>query len=206
MPIYVKDDRSVLFVHVPKAGGSTLERMFRQAGWTEHLRETRRTDPQVFPLWRCSPQHLHADLLQAIFDLEKFDVVFMVTREPLARFRSEYAMRHTQDPRTDAAAVEEWADRVLGRYERNPFVLDNHLRPQHEFEVPVGERYRLEQGLEAIVADLNARHDLGLGPRVPHALSSQKRSGIASSDVELSPRLRARLEELYAEDFHRYGY
>lgn len=206
MPIYVKDDRSVLFVHVPKAGGTTLERMFRRDGWTEHMRETRQSDPQVFPLWRCSPQHLHAELLESIFAIERFDVVFMVTREPLARFRSEYAMRHTRDPRTDAEAVEAWADTVLAKYEENPYVLDNHLRPQHEFEVPGVEHYRLEQGLAEIVTDLNQRHDLGLGARIPRAMSSQRRSGIASSDVDLSPRLRERVVEMYAEDFRRYGY
>ena len=42
---------------------------------------------------------------------------------------------------------------------------------------PMGGMYLF---LESIVADLNQRHHLDLRPRVPRAMTSQKRSGIAS--------------------------
>jgi hypothetical protein len=206
VPVFSKHDRSVLFVHIPKAAGSTLERMFARSGWSTALRETRKTHPQLMTVRRCSPQHYHASLLQELFDVERFHTVFTVTREPVSRFRSEYLMRNHKDPRTDAASVDAWADQVLGELEHDPYALDNHLRPQHEFVLPGAQVYRLEDGLEGAVRDLNERFDLGLTTPIPQALASVRRAGVSSSALELSDRLRAALRRLYAEDFAAFGY
>jgi hypothetical protein len=206
VPVFTKDDRSVLFVHIPKAAGSTLERMFTRSGWEMALRETRKTHPQLMPLRRCSPQHYHAALLSELFEIGRFDAVFTLTREPVSRFRSEYLMRNHQDPRTDAASVEAWADRALARRESDPYTLDNHLRPQHEFLLPGAQVYRLEDGLESTVADLNERFDLGLTTAVLQAMSSVRRAGVSSSAIELSDRLHATLRSVYAEDYARLDY
>ena len=206
VPVFFKDDRSVLFVHIPKAAGSTLERMFTGAGWTMGLRETRRSHPGLMSVRRCSPQHFHAALLSELFAVERFDVVFTVTREPLSRFRSEYLMRNHEDPRTDPASVDAWAERVLARRRRNPYVLDNHLRPQHEFVLPGAEVYRLEDGLPRVVAELDRKHGVQLPAEIPRALDSVERAGVSSGDLELSEGLRSTLRRVYAEDFTRFGY
>jgi hypothetical protein len=196
----------VLFVHIPKAAGSTLERMFARAGWEMALRETRKTHPQLMALRRCSPQHYHAELLQELFAVDRFDAVFTVTREPVSRFRSEYLMRNRTDPRTDAASVEAWADKVLARREADPYALDNHLRPQHEFVLPQARVYRLEDGLDSAVVDLNARFGLGLTTAVRQVMTSVKRAGVSSSAIELSDRVESKVRSTYAEDFTRFGY
>ncbi|MFC6342870.1 sulfotransferase family 2 domain-containing protein [Nocardioides hankookensis] len=201
----IKDGRSVLFIHIPKTGGTTIERMFAKAGWEVHFREGKRARPHVFPLLRCSPQHYHADLLVELFDVSRFDVVAGIVREPLARFRSEFSMRHRQLDSTDEDQVATWTERVLTRYAENPYALDNHLRPQTEFLLPGAEVYRLEDSLEAMVADLNARFDLGLPTKVPHKLASHER-GIPSSKVPLTPEVRSRVQEFYAADFADLGY
>jgi hypothetical protein len=206
VPVFTKDDRSVLFVHVPKAAGSTLEQMFVRSGWKMAFRETRKTHPRLMPLRRCSPQHYHAALLQEVFDVDRFDLVFTVVREPVSRFRSEYLMRNHTDPRTDAASVDAWADTVLARREADPYALDNHLRPQHEFLLPQSQLYRLEDGLESVVADLNERFDVGLTSAVLQAMTSVKRAGVSSSAIELSDRVRSAVRSLYAEDFSRFDY
>ena len=206
VPVFFKDDRSVLFVHIPKAAGSTLERMFTGAGWTMRMRETRRSHPELMSVRRCSPQHYHASLLSELLAVDRFDVVFTVTREPLSRFRSEYLMRNHQDPRTDAASVDAWAARVMRRRRTDPYVLDNHLRPQHEFVLPGSEVYRLEDGLEHVVADLNSKHGVELPAEIPRALDSVKRAGVSSGDLELSEGLRSTLRRVYGEDFSRFGY
>jgi len=206
VPVFLKDGRSVLFIHIPKTGGSTIEKLFRRAGWAQKFRETRKSHPHVFPLRRCSPQHHHGALLSELFDVSRFDSVFLVTRDPLSRFRSEYIMRHTTSPRTDAASVAAWHDKQFAKYAANPYHLDNHLRPQHEFLVPGARVFRLEDSLEAAVATLNEEHDLKLPTELPHALNSQKRSGVSSSAVELSPEVEASLRATYAEDFRKFGY
>lgn len=206
MPVLLKDGRSVLFVHVPKTGGSTIERLFVKSGYDLHLRDTNQQPSAVMDFRRCAPQHWHASLLQEILKVKRFDLVFLMTRDPISRFRSEYAMRHRKDPRTDSATVDAWAEKVFERYAKNPYLLDNHVRPQHEFHLPDAVVYRLEDGMEAMVADLNDRFGLELSSDIPHALSSLKRGGVASSDVEISPGLAGELASFYAEDFSRYGY
>jgi hypothetical protein len=206
VPVFSKPDRTVLFVHIPKAAGSTLEQMFVRSGWRVALRETQKTHPRLRPLRRCSPQHYHAALLQELLRVDRFDAIFTVTREPVSRFRSEYVMRQGRNPRIDSVAVEEWADRVLARREDNPYALDNHLRPQHEFVLPGSLVYRLEDGLESAVADLNERFDLGVTTAVPPAMEGFKRAGVRSSEVEVSDRLHTTLRSVYADDFARFGY
>lgn len=208
MPVMVKDGRSVLFVHIPKTGGSTVEQLFTSAGWTTHLRETRKTDPAFFGLYRCSPQHLHAAVLRDLFKVSQFDLILSTVRDPVARFRSEFAHRHSgkleaadADPDTVAA----WAERVFARWAKNPYALDNHLRPQTEFLFPQSEIYRLEDGMEAMVADISARFDLDLSTEIPHRLRSEKR-GLPSSAVQVSPELRTRLHEFYAADYSALAY
>jgi hypothetical protein len=207
MPIFRKDGKNILFIHVPKCGGSTIENAFRGSGYDVMYldRDTKRTG--MNHLRRCSPQHMHAQLLQEIFRLERFDLVFMTVRHPVARFRSEYVFRNKAQPTVALSAedVSAWAATKFEKYSRNPYILDNHLRPQHEFWVPSATVYRLEDGLPALFADLNARFDLDVS-QAPRALHSEKAVGFSSSAVELSGDLKAHLADFYAGDFDRFGY
>jgi len=201
----LKDDRAVLFVHVPKAGGTTLERLFTDSGWTMRYRTTWRSNPEVFRLLRVSPQHYHGALLEELFKLDRFEHIFQVCRDPIHRFRSEFAMRNKTLTEADASTVEAWADEQFGLYATNPYLLDNHLRPQVDFLVPGVEVYRLEDGMKEIVDDLNGRYDMGLSTQIRHRLRSENH-GLPSSAVEISDSLQAHLHEFYAADFERFGY
>ena len=205
MPVFLKDDKSVLFVHIPKTGGSTIEAVFRSSGWRVQFRETRTSHPHLRPLRRVSPQHLHAPILRELFRVNRFDLVFLICREPVSRFRSEYAMRRSSED-GDFDAVEAWWSQMSKRYRNNPCVLDNHLRPQSEFLLPNAEVFRMESGLSAVVEDLNERFDLSLTTDLPHHQSSVRRTGRPSSTVPISPKLRDQLNSFYAEDFRRFGY
>jgi hypothetical protein len=105
----------------------------------------------------------------------------------------------------DPDTVSAWAERVFARWAKNPYALDNHLRPQTEFLLPGMETYRLEDGLGTMVADLNARFDLGLDHEVPRKLTSHDK-GIPSSKVPITPEVRARVHEFYADDYRVLGY
>ena len=206
MPVFIKDERYVLFPHVPKTGGTSIERLFHRNGWRMHLRDAKVGKGSLHYVRRCSPQHLHAAVLRELIDLSRVDLCFMVVRDPIARFRSEYAMRQKDPTKTDAASVEAWAARVLARYERNPYALDNHLRPQHEFLLP-GHRGVPARGRpDTMMTSLNERFGLGVPNEVDHRLKSTDRHGIASRDVEISPALEERLRELYAEDYRQFGF
>lgn len=206
MPIFTKDDKGVLFVHVPKTGGSALEDLFLSDGWKATYRDGRMGKGR--PNWyrRCSPQHMHSGPLREILHLERFDAIFMLVRDPVARFRSEYLMRNAKNLRLDAASVEAWADKQLRRFEQDPYTLDNHLRPQVEFLVPGTLVHRLEDGIETLVKELNRLHGLDLPLEVPSRRESTALAGVSSDRVEISSRLEARLRAFYAEDAATFGY
>lgn len=209
MPILQKDGRSILFIHVPKAGGSAVERLFKASGYTSSVATLDGTvgPGTVNDLRRCTPQHMHAELLRVNFQLHKFDAIFMVVRDPIERFRSEYLWRNRQDGASVAAdAVEAWGLDRLRRYRRYTYLDDNHIRPQWQFRTTGAVVYKLENTLEAAFADLNDRHSLGLELDVPRVRSSHDHSGRSSADVEISDRLRKALTQFYYRDYVEFGY
>lgn len=206
MPIFRRDDKNILFVHAPKTGGTSVERAFADSNYKTLYRDPRVGPASANQLRRCSPQHMHASTLQQLLRVDRFDVVFMLVRDPVARFRSEYAMQNSQDLSTDAHAVDRWADEAFRAYAQDSFVFDNHLRPQSEFYLPGCLVYRLEEGMAGVLTDLNDRFDLGLDPDVPRVMDRKDATGISSSDVVLSPHLDRRVREIYADDFSRFGY
>lgn len=206
MPVLFKAGIAALFVHVPKTGGTSIERFFVQNGWSLDWRDGVAGEGTLNSYLKCSPQHVEARRLADLFRLEKFDLVFSTVREPIARFRSEYCMRNAADLRTDPDSVEAWGESALAAYAADRFVFDNHLRPQHEFIVPGASVYRLEAGLQCMVEDLNARFDLGLTGDLPRASDREIENGVSSRDVVISDRLEKRLRDLYARDFHDFEY
>jgi hypothetical protein len=202
VPVFVKDDRRVLFAHVPKTGGSAVEDAFRDDGWEVHfLDRTSRRRP-VQQLRRCSPQHMHAALLEQTLRLERMDLFFAVVRDPLARFRSEYLWRHREEPQLDALEVERWGRRVLEQFTHDPFVRDNHIRPQSEFVLPGTRVHHYEDGLQGAVDDVYRSLGLAETATVPEP----PRAPVSSAEVDLAPGFTARLREFYRADFERFGY
>jgi hypothetical protein len=206
LPVFRRDGQNILFIHVPKTGGTSVERMFEAGGFEMLYRDGRTGAGSVNSLRTVSPQHMHASLLERTFRLDQFDRIFMLTREPVARFRSEYGMRNSKGLVRDAEAVDAWADKAFKRYRKDPSCFDNHLRPQSEFYVPGAEVYRLEDGLENVMADLDSKVGGGLPSETLRALDRQKTAGVATHEIEVSEQLQRRLLVTYHDDFARFGY
>jgi len=203
VPVFVKDDHRVLFVHVPKTGGSAIEDAFRDDGWEVYFLDRRSRRHPASQLRTCSPQHMHADLLSQTLRLDRMQVAVMVVREPLARFRSEYLWRHRRDPGLDPGDVEAWGLRLLDRFHADPFVLDNHARPQVAFRVPGARVHRYEDGLQALADDVATACGLDHAPQVRPA---PEPSGSRSRDVPVTAELERALREFYREDHAQLGY
>lgn len=205
MTVYTRGDTKLLYVHVPKTGGTSIELAFRKAGWVETYREPRHAENQYT---RCSPQHMHARQLADTFWLKKFHGIFMTVREPIARFRSEYLMRHDRRKSfpVDAASVEEWAFNQFERQRRNPYHLDNHLRPQSEFLVPRARVYKLEDGLDTMLKDINETFEIDGPSEAPRVKEGGTAHAVSSRDIEISDRLRDELHVRYASDYRMFGY
>jgi len=195
LPILQLKDRLVLFIHVPKTGGSTIEHHLAEAG----------------PLFLktggplngmpCNAQHFHAALIEALFGPADFSYAFMLVRHPLTRLVSNYRYKlRKYHPLRSRLSFSAWLRYALLRRRLNPYYHDNHLRPQVEFETANAEIFHWEDGLEACLARVAER----IGIEAPERLETLKRSAprpvrVRRSDIDLVRRI-------YAGDFERYGY
>ena len=209
MPIYRLNGASLLFVHVPKCGGTSLEGMLNAHPALEQaaLYEMGR-DNLVLQVSRCSPQHWHGPLLQQLLRLETFALSFTVIRDPVERLLSEFSMQRGKvlETTTDFGI---WYQQMQRERRVNPFHADNHLRPAREFLLPQAVVYNFNAGLERIWADLCGRLAIDAascplqhirpceGPRLSaDAVTHEQRSWIERDygpDVVLQQQLDQRL-------------
>jgi len=142
MPVMMKNGKRVLFVHIPKCGGSTLEKEMAVRGWRELL-SIRGVHTKDLSFLKCSLQHMHGELLNALLNLDEFDEIISIVRNPYDRFRSEYYWQLHQ--KIVSLPPDEWIIQTLENYHDNPFMYDNHIRPQSEFLVDGINWFRLEE-------------------------------------------------------------
>ncbi|WP_062305611.1 sulfotransferase family 2 domain-containing protein [Demequina subtropica] len=208
MPIFRTGDTSVLFLHIPKTGGTSIERAFEAAGWNTELRDGR--SGKANPNWvrRVSPQHFHTEVLESWLMFERFDAIFTVVRDPLRRFVSDFiwSMRNDKTVDTSAAALEVWAEKTLRRAIANPWVLDNHMRPQVEYLHPLAHVHKFEDGLGTAMERLRAATGFDVPTDIKHSLESSKIANVRSADIEISDRVKQLVSNFYREDYRVLGY
>lgn len=205
MPIFRKAGVALLYIHVPKTGGTSVEDLFINSGWEVDFLD------RGVPGWRilneyrrCSPQHYHSDILSSVLRLETFDHIFMTVREPEARFCSEIVMRKPDLIEPWNESTDEYVRNALRLVSGDPFLLDNHLRPQHEFYVPGASVHRLEDGLDAMVEWLRSKCDVDIPTEIPW--STAREGSMPGSGVRVPEDLRRSLKSLYALDYRLFGY
>ncbi|KHF25367.1 sulfotransferase family 2 domain-containing protein [Solemya velum gill symbiont] len=195
MPLAKVGDHSVLFVHIPKTGGSSIEKYLAQQGEISLKGRTR------IGLIRCSLHHLHTTQLQKRIEPGSVDWSFMVVRHPVARIISEYRyqLRKRRLIR-NKISFSTWLSLSLGICRFNPYYRDNHFRPQSEFEYPGAEIFHFEEGVGQCLTAI-ASH---LGRRVPEIPIWENPS--PELDIQIRDEDLQRIKEFYADDFLRYGY
>ena len=204
MPITQIKGKSLLFIHIPKTGGETAEHYLRSV--SDNSRQPsflRRPNPEILP---CSPQHLHGGILSYLFQPESFDYGFTVTRDPVARAISEYKFRagrryvrglHVPDFST-------WWTKTRKAYQKNPFILDNHIRPQVEFLAPTLSRnfdiFKFEDGVLNNLAKVFKKMNIPFTDLNIHTHKAQ------NVPIQLDEATFENLVKFYTEDIHRLGY
>ncbi|WP_062467530.1 sulfotransferase family 2 domain-containing protein [Demequina maris] len=208
MPIFRTGQTSVLFIHIPKTGGTSIERAFLKADWSMELRDGR--SGKANPNWvrRTSPQHYQTSVLESFLMFERFESVFTIVRDPLRRLVSEFiwSMRTSDEVDTSPEALEDWTVKTLRRAVRNPWVLDNHIRPQVEFLHPLAHVYRFEDGLGEAMASLRESTGIDVPTKIERALDSSSIAKIRSSDVVVNDRVKELVANFYREDYRVLGY
>ncbi|MGK7952253.1 MAG: tetratricopeptide repeat protein [Xenococcaceae cyanobacterium] len=205
MPIFNKDNIYILFVHVPKTGGSSVEQLFKKNKWKLSGIDGGQKPGSLNPIRHCSPQHMHLEILQTVFDLGKIDYIFMTVRHPVDRLLSEYRMR--KGPRKELTLAD-WFETALKSYLQNPFCFDNHLRPQSDFWHPSFQVFKLENGYSHIIEEIEQRLNIDFEEKeIPHVMNRDKIAGeIDEKLIQITDSLRSRIELFYRKDFELFDY
>lgn len=196
MPVFYKNDKSVLFVHIPKAGGTTVEHKMVRNGWKVDLHENCAHKDTLGHYMHCPPQHMHMAQLRGILNLAKFDYVFCVMRDPVRRAISEYLWRVKHFRLTKPA--DEWLPAMLLKFRADPFVCENHIRPQAAFvpERSLGDTFALENGLEQVFGAL----EQAVGEEIARKPGERLMESSASTGEVIGDETHRALAALYKED------
>ena len=90
-------------------------------------------------------QHYHREILEQIFNLEKFEKKITIVRNPFERIKSEYYWQLKTKIINKATHPKEWFENVLLNYKSNNFIFDNHIRFQSEFITKDIKIFKLEE-------------------------------------------------------------
>ncbi|WP_140849628.1 sulfotransferase family 2 domain-containing protein, partial [Paracoccus sp. FO-3] len=87
MPFIQHNGKRILFIHIPKAGGTSVE------SWMKGIAPLRLFSMGIPHASRCTPQHYRAQDIEALLGEGFFDYAFTIVRNPYHRIESEYRMR-----------------------------------------------------------------------------------------------------------------
>ncbi len=204
MPIFNVNGKKILFIHVPKTGGTSIETYFGKYVGVSLLSRRRPYHPLLRSglLSQSVPfQHLHASLLVSLFEPGFFDAVFMVVRDPMQRLISEYRHSRAMSRPETILPFSAWLRVSLMAAKIDPCFRNNHFRPQSEFRYGAANILHYEDGLEHCIGAMSSALSLPPPDVIPH----ERRSMIESMEPSQKDRLLV-LRTYYSDydAFERY--
>ena len=152
-----RERKTILFLHIPKTGGTSIEHYFKTMGYFNYTGEYLYTPWEKFMECslkrgvRCSLQHLTFGEIKGIVPgiMNKITDVLVVVRDPYDRLVSEYWYLRKKvfvgerdyeiwgmDPSTIKRALsnfDDFVEEMYSLYKKEPNVMDNHFLPQSRF-------------------------------------------------------------------------
>ena len=203
MPAYRINNKNVLFIHVPKTGGTTVESFLETHGkMSLHNQGAKLLKPfsDSFLIRALPLQHFHAELLVAMFAADFFDYTFMIVRDPLQRMKSEYRHSRALGRLDTRLNFEHWVRLMFGLTAFAPTLRNNHFRPQSQFKCFNAEVFKLEDGMEHILGSVCIRLGIPAPGKIPHERK------MIDSDFEVTSAAKAKVQAVYDADYRMFSY
>ena len=199
MPIFSNKDSKILFIHIPKTGGTTVERVLNK--YFEMSFHTIGKPASI----KVTPQHFQAHDIKLLFNGIDWDYSFSIVRDPYERLISEYfyqtkIAKENFQSRPDFSM---WVVNNLERYKKNNFIFDNHLRPQYQFIDDDIEVFKLENGLDVVLNKLLNKYGFNTLDREKIYYENKTHR---DKDVDFSLEAIEIVNEVYHRDFELFGY
>ena len=195
MPLIRHQDKIVLFVHIPKTGGTSVEDAMMRSGAVVALKYGKRFEGFM----KTTFQHLNAEIYEGAIPADFYDYAFATVRHPVPRLVSEYFYRRKRGFR--AASFDRWVNDALREQTRNQYAMDNHIRPQVDFLTEGVEVFRIEDGIDKPLTKAAEVLGMTLSETDTHTNRRKRKK-----KVQWTAATRARMLDFYAADFERFGY
>ena len=204
MTLFLQNNLSILFLHVPKCGGSSIDRLFKNNGYSSTL-EMRGLPPQA--CLTASPQHQTCEKLKSILNTKELSDIFIMTRDPYERIISEYNWQFREKDHCDKPELNQWIIDSLNKASQNKNYSDNHFRQSIDFidEAVPCKIFKLEEGIE-FVEEFFIRKQGSL--EVIEIPNEKRAEGYLDSnrEPELSSEAIQAINHFYEYDFKAFGY
>jgi len=191
MPLYRIKDKSLLHIHIPKTGGTSLMEGLEDHGVTTTFIQ-KASDEQYGGV---PPQHMDIGYTKMFFDLSQVDA-FAVVRDPWHRTVSEYVWKLRSK---DFKQLNDWLGKALENIKHEDY--QNHLLPQVRFvndDVKLFSYKDWDRMCAYVGATLGIK-EFQTGHR------KQKRFDYEAPPIDvLEGVVRDKWEDLYREDLELY--
>ena len=201
MPVFAINGKNVLFIHVPKTGGTTVEKVLSQFGSMSLHNNGSCFRDQFRGGWLSKPvplQHLHGVLLRRLFLPDQFDLVFMLVRDPVQRMISEY--RHPRELGRPEALLSfsAWLRICLKLVRSDPAFRNNHFRAQADYHVEGAKVLHFEDGMLPCLNEVSAALDMPKFKVLPHERQSRPYA------AKPTPLDLERIQKAFAVDYEMF--
>ncbi|MEJ8566903.1 sulfotransferase family 2 domain-containing protein [Elongatibacter sediminis] len=196
MPLFEKNGVKVLFLHIPKTGGTSIEKALGSQSTMTFYSRIQPTELRV-----C-PQHMVVRDLFMLLGSKGWDHAFSVVRNPYDRIESEYCFRSDIGDNRYGQKIDfsTWVLTSLHKSKRKPWFWDNHFRPQTDFIDSNVTLFRYEDGIETAVREAQAWLGLKQVRSLEIMNASERKRQTWSADALNS------FNDFYANDFKELGY
>ena len=210
MPFFKAGTKLVYYAHVPKCGGSAVERYIHgRCGEIAFLDNAYMSVPRASRWSRTSPQHIDRASLERLIPASFFDVSFTIVRHPVARIVSAFHFQLEVERAIPAdTRFSYWLEELRDLLDEEGFVYDNHLRPMDDIVPEGADVFHLEHGLDGLVPWFDALLGNTAAPRaVAHVNARGEYRGSGGGEkVTPDDQDLALIADIYAVDFARFGY
>lgn len=208
--IRLPNAKLLYFAHAPKCAGTAVERYLETRFGPPGLLDPGFGRRSATEAWSLSPpQHMPEAVRREILPDTLFDALFATVRHPALRLRSVYMFQRAVENALPATLrFERWLESLPRTLALDPYALHGHLRPMTDYVPNTARVFRIEDGLDPLVAWLDDMAGDADGPRaIAPANVLATRLGKATPPLPaLTPALCARIAALYAADYDRFGY
>lgn len=204
MTLFIQNEESILFLHVPKCGGSSIAKLFKDNGYSPAM-EMRGLPPQ--DCLTASPQHQTCKNLRPMMNMEKLDSIFIMARNPYARIRSEFNWHFRSTAPEDRPDINQWTIESLTKATSDGDHADNHFRTCIDFideDLPC-RIFKIEDGINFMIEFFLRKSNSIDSISIP----TEKNAKTFASPLEklqLNDSTIQAINQFYKYDFKAFGY